>query len=633
MLREADRGVDLLAEISNIAEEIKDRADIVDHIGRVVKLRKRGALWEGLCPFHGEKTPSFKVYEDSRHFHCFGCGASGDVINFYMKYYNLDFMETAMRLAEELNIDWRPGGKYESEAKKDDYYNINREAAVFYHEALRVPGNPAFEYLSGRGLSSDTMRAFGLGYADRSRDGLCRHLIDKGLSLEKAAEMTLIFADGGDFRDRYFGRVMFPIMNVRGKVVGFSSRTLDPDEKARKYVNSSESKIFKKKEHLYALGSTKDFISSSGRTAILVEGQMDVISVWQHGVKNVAGTGGTSLTAEQARLLKRYADKIILAFDMDGAGREAALRGGEVLRAAGLDVRVMSYGGKDPDEFIRAKGREAFLAQAEAASPFLEYKLTQIMSGFDLGHKDGAVMFLKEASMVLSLMSPVERDYYVKWLESMTGISASAIEEETALARPKGMATVDAPKSAEHSSLSSSVSRSAPFAEAARMELQRHILRLLLHEPAFLADLRGREKIFVNPQLARIFAAAEDMAENSPDEYGPDAVMSSLAPEDADVLKRVMSTVFIESNPRRQLENCLAKADEDELCEKKMQVERALARMLDGADSADGADGADGSDGPDSAEDEHSEDIKQLSQQLSEINNELLKVKERAWAK
>jgi DNA primase len=614
-----------LSETVNIAEEIKGRADIVDHIGRVVKLRKRGVLWEGLCPFHGEKTPSFKVYDDSQHFHCYGCGASGDVINFYMKYYNLNFVEAATRLADELNIDWKPGGRHESESRKKEYYAINREAAMFYHRALRAAGNPGYAYLSERGIAGDTMTAFGLGYAVGGAGGLCGHLADRGVSLEKAAEMTLLVKDGAGYKDRYYKRVMFPLMSVTGMVVGFSARTIDPHEKEKhiaKYINSSESDIFHKKDNLYAINRTKDSISAADRTAILVEGQMDVVSVWQHGVTNVTASLGTALTEGQARLLKRFADRVVLAYDMDESGRDAATKGGMILRSAGLDVKVVSLpSGKDPDEFIRAKGRDAFLEQAESAAPFLEYRLSRILDGYDMGRKEGAVAFLREAAGVVAGMSPVERDYYVKWLEQVTGISASAIEEE-AVIRGASDSGRDRGVSASHVDYGSDVPGGAarrygadasgadtaaddPAWAVAALDIQRGLIGLLVHDPAFLPDLRGRERQFTSPALARIFLAVAEAVEGASDAGGPMGDVSALLdPVDAEALRNVIEGVFIEEDPARQLGNYLARLDEKELKDRRARVVKTRAGLL-------------------ALDDLDRESIGQLTAEIDEIEKEL----------
>jgi DNA primase len=556
-----------------------------------------------------------------------------------MKYYNLNFIEAATRLAEELHIDWSPGGKYESESRKKEYYAINREAALYYHRALRAPGNPGYVYLAERGISKETMTAFGLGYADGSRDGLCQRLIDRGLSLEKAAEMTLIVKDGEGYKDRYYHRVMFPVMNVTGQVTGFSARTIDPREKEKKiakYINSSESAIFHKKDHLYALNRTKDAISAAGRAAILVEGQIDVASVWQHGVTNVTASLGTALTENHARLLKRFADHVTLAYDMDESGRNAATKGGEILRSAGLDVKVMSLpSGKDPDEFIRAKGREAFIERVEDAAPYLEYRLTRILSACDLNQSEGAVVFLKEAAAILAGMSPVERDYYVKWLEQVTGISAAAIEEEAATrgalaesARLSGDRRRGAGgyrdrtgetglASSSPSVASSSVTvplagaaASAAWAAAA-MKIQRRLIGLLVHDPAFLADLRGRDRQFTSPELARLFLAVVGAIEGSTDGApDPGEIMDALGPEDATALQSVLSEVIIEEQPSRQLENCLAQLDEAELKSRRARVVKARAELL-------------------SQDDYDKESLSQLTAEINEIDRELSETIER----
>ncbi|MDR0519682.1 MAG: DNA primase [Clostridiales Family XIII bacterium] len=603
-----------MAEVTNIAEEIKERADIVSQIGRVVKLRKRGVLWEGLCPFHGEKTPSFKVYEDSQHYHCYGCGASGDVIDFCMKYYNLNFIEASSRLAEELNIDWKPGGKFDAESRRKEYYAINREAALYYHRALKAPGNAGYEYLAGRGILDETMTVFGLGYAAGGRDGLSRYLSEKGMPLEKAAEMTLIVRDGGGYKDRYFSRVMFPLMNVAGKVVGFSARTIDPKEKEKKiakYINSSESDVFHKKDNLYALNRTKDAISASNRTAILVEGQMDVVSAWQHGVHNVTASLGTALTEWQAKLLKRFADHVVLAYDMDESGRDAALKGGEVLRAAGLEVRVMSLpSGKDPDEFLRTSGKDAFVAQAEAAMPYLEYRLTRLLGKHDLSANEGAVTFLKAAAEVLSGMSPVERDYYTKWLEEMTGISSVAIEAEAVFLG--GSSSGSKQRGQERTAVRHGGSPVYAHGKNAAdwVSLENSLIRLLVHDPAFMPDLRGRERDFTSPQQAGLFHAIVSRYEEAPG-YAADVdeLTLTLDSNDAIMLQAICGSVLIEDDPRRQLGNCLANLDIPKLEAQREQVIRTLNPLIN--------------------EGQDSESIRLLAEEITEIDEKIRTIKER----
>jgi DNA primase len=331
---------------------------------------------------------------------------------------------------------------------------------------------------------------------------------------------------------------------------------------------------------------------------------MDVVSVWQHGVAHVTASLGTALTEQQARLLARFADRVILAYDMDEAGQAAATKGGEVLRAAGLDVRVMSLpSGKDPDEYIRAHGREDFLAQAEAAMPYLEYRLTRLLAGFDLEQKEGAVAFLKTASGVLAGMSPVERDYYVKWLGERTGISASAIDAEAG-ARA---AAQEIPRPHPRPRPLAVQARTSP---RDRERMQRVLLRLLLHDAAFLADLRGRGQDFTSPDLARIFHAAVAAAEDATDGIvDVDALEAELSEEDAGTLRSIMKEVLVEEDPRRQLESCLAQIDKDHLSERSLRVNKALTELI--------------------ANDGDREKILQLHEELNEINKELSEAKER----
>jgi DNA primase len=578
-----------LAGITDIAEEIKSRADIIEVIGRVVSLRKKGALWEGLCPFHNEKSPSFKVYETSQHYHCYGCGESGDVITFYEKQYNLDFLEAAEKLAAEYGIDWSPGGHAGGETEKSSFYEINRTAGIYYHSLLRKPGNPGFDYLAGRGIEQQTMKAFGLGYADGRNSDLTAHLKERGHDLDKAADIGLVIKDGNRYKDRYYNRVMYPIINTRGKVIGFGARTLDPDGKP-KYLNSSESKIFLKKNNLYAINITKDVIVKEG-TAIFVEGYMDVIALYQKGVRNVTASLGTALTSAQARMIRRYAGQVILAYDADSAGQDAALKGIDILRDAGLEVKVLILPDpetKDPDEFIRKHGRAAFAEAVTNASPATEYKLARTKERYDLGAKEGSVGFLQAAAAILRACSPVEADYYMKKLEVDTGISEGAIRMEVyggdgtrqQERRTQGSRNSSGSRN-EYSTYGSvgaesgesgrkadggSVFRASPADEAASRAVQRLLIRLLMHDSSLASEVAGRERAFTSDAMLRIYtniAALEKEARDKGADSGVEvsALADTLDEEDRGTLEDIMRDVIVTDDPAQQMKDCISKLD------------------------------------------------------------------------
>lgn len=409
----------------NFTDDLKAQLNIVDIIGREVKLKKSGSNYMGLCPFHSEKSPSFSVNEGKQFYHCFGCGKSGDVIGFVQEYYKLPFMEAVEKLASENGIKLPERRTSGPKIDYDKYHGINAKAARFFYNALSIRGNKGLAYLRKRGLSNETITAFGLGYAPASGHALVDHLRKEGVSDEDM--LKLGFANQGreGLYDKFRDRVMFPIINTQDKVIGFGGRAI-ADIKP-KYLNSPESEIFLKKNNLFGLNLTRKEIDREQR-AIIVEGYMDMISLYQNGVKNVAASLGTALTINQARLLCRYSKNIVLSYDSDSAGINAALRGIDVITEAGGKPRVMNVtDGKDPDDFVKAHGKEAFLKLADNAAPAPDYKLRLARRGFDLSNDRDVLEYIERAVPILRALGPVEQDIYVRKLASEFGISDSAI--------------------------------------------------------------------------------------------------------------------------------------------------------------------------------------------------------------
>lgn len=410
----------------NNVEEIKSRCNIVDVIGRVVTLKKAGSSYKGLCPFHNEKTPSFHVDEGRQTYKCFGCGEGGDVISFVQKYYSLDFMEAMELLAREYGIELKRGGRGSGQSK--EFYEINRLAARFFYRALREHNNPGYTYMRRRGISDETLNTFGIGYADEEWTSLTDHLMEQGYEPQKLVEVGLSSEKDGRFYDKFRGRVIFPIINTGGKVIGFGGRIIAEGEP--KYLNSKESAAFQKKNNLYGLNVTKEYVKKEGRI-ILVEGYMDVISLYQAGIRNVSASLGTALTDNQARLIKRYTTDVILSYDADAAGQTAALRGLDILYNEDLRARVLVVtDGKDPDEFIKAKGRDAYLALADEALPYGDFKLKKAEEPYDLSNSQDKLKYIQDALRILGGMKPVEADMYLGMLSEKTGISEQAIRME-----------------------------------------------------------------------------------------------------------------------------------------------------------------------------------------------------------
>ena len=415
-------------------QELKMRNDITEIVSSYVSLKRRGRNMVGLCPFHGEKTPSFNVYTENGSFYCFGCGVGGDVITFIMKIENLDYVDAVKFLAQRAGMEI-PENSYDDSMSKlrTRVFEANREAARYYYSALCSPkGKSGLDYFHSRALSDRTIRHFGLGFADDDWTSLCNHLRSKGFKDSElvAANLAVKRKNGNGIYDRFTNRVMFPIIDLRGNVIAFGGRIMT-DEKP-KYLNTSDTPVFKKSANLFSLNNAKN---SGSRTLILCEGYMDVISVNQAGFTNAVATLGTTLTSEQALLMKRYADEVIICYDADEAGQKATARAIPILRNAGLLIRVLTIpNGKDPDEFIRSHGADgpaAFKAVIEKSGNDVEYRLQKLKQIHNVETTDGKVAYLEAASKVIAeISSPIERDVYSSKICSEFGIDKNAFNRQ-----------------------------------------------------------------------------------------------------------------------------------------------------------------------------------------------------------
>ena len=408
-------------------ERIKQENDIVDIISETVKLKRSGRNYMGLCPFHNEKSPSFSVSQDKQIYKCFGCGEAGNVLTFVMKNRNLNFIEACKVLAEKANIRLDLGNGEESKVvkKKELLYKVNVEAARYFFSNLQRDKNSK-EYFTNRGIKEITIKRFGLGYAKDGWQNLRIHLKRKGFNDELMLEAGLVLkSQKGTIYDRFRNRVMFPVFNSKGNVIGFGGRVLD-DSKP-KYLNSPETLVFQKGTNLYGLNFAIKH-KNEERYFIIVEGYMDLISLHQYGITNVVASLGTALTTNQARLLKRYADKVIISYDADFAGQTATLRGLEILKEAGFDVRVLQIPqGKDPDEFVRSNGRDAFLKLVNKAESLISYRLKKAKDGIDFKDKSSLIEYGNRVTEILANLNPVEKDIYVKSISEDTGIKEQSL--------------------------------------------------------------------------------------------------------------------------------------------------------------------------------------------------------------
>ncbi len=415
---------------SEVISEIKYKNEIAEIISPYVNLKRRGRNLVGLCPFHNEKTPSFTVYPENGSFYCFGCGVGGDIFTFTSLIENLDYIESVKLLAERSGVDIPENGYDNSMSRlKTTILEINRETARFYHKYLFTQGGKwALDYLTGRGLTLQTIKHFGLGCAPDSWDDLINHLKSLGYSLSDMFQANVVSKNNrGGYYDRFRNRVIFPIINLRGNVIAFSARANPTDPKAAgKYVNTADTPVYKKSENLYGFNFAKNHCSER---IILVEGNMDVISLHQAGFENTVAALGTAFTIEQAKLLSRYTKEIVITLDADAAGQKAVKRALETLKDSGMPIKVLVIpDGKDPDDFIKKNSPEKFKALLEGAVTDIEYKLYMASAGIDFSKNDGGLLYLKKAAAILAETSDsLTVDLYAGKLSERFSVSKQTI--------------------------------------------------------------------------------------------------------------------------------------------------------------------------------------------------------------
>ncbi len=414
---------------SSVIEEIKYRNDIESVVSSYITLKRRGKNLIGLCPFHGEKTPSFTIYPENGSFYCFGCKLGGDVFTFVKNIENLDYIEAVRLLAERTGVTIPENGYDNSFADlKNRIYEINRETARFYNSFMNTAaGAWANEYYVGRGLTPQTVRAFGLGAAPDSWDALLKHLKSKGFTEEEMYQANVVIkSKKGSYFDRFRNRAMFPIINVRGNVIGFSGRRRGDNKEEAKYINTSDTPVYKKSQNLFGINAAKSYCSES---LLLVEGNLDVISLHQAGFKNAVCPLGTAFTPEQANLIARYTNEVFICFDADEAGQTAVLKAIDIFSRTGVNVKVaLLPEGKDPDEFLRKNSPAKFQRIIDTAVSATEYKLIRAGGGVNEGSDNEKIKYLNEAAEILANTSnPIEVDYYTSKLAEKYGVTKDAI--------------------------------------------------------------------------------------------------------------------------------------------------------------------------------------------------------------
>ena len=412
--------------------ELRSRADIETIISSYVNIKRAGRISKGLCPFHGEKTPSFTVYPDTQSYYCFGCGNGGDVVTFIKNIENLDYLDAVKFLADRVGMDVPEENSYDSTINKRRLRMLeaNREAARFFHSCLGTKeGAVGYQYFKNRGLSDETIKRFGLGFAPDSFNALTNHLLSKGYTKDE-----LVFANlsrrstknENNIYDNFRNRIMFPIIDVKGNVIAFGGRVMD-DSKP-KYLNTSDTMVYKKSQGVFALNLAK---KSGKDSLILCEGYMDVIALHQAGFTNAVAGLGTALTSEQASLLSRYASEIMIAYDADEAGQKAATRALQIFKNTPAKIKVLRLsGGKDPDEIIKNYGVEKMRAIINGAANEIEFALLREHSKYDVASDDGKRQYLKSAIEILSNVGAVELDIYASRIADELSVTKSVIVDE-----------------------------------------------------------------------------------------------------------------------------------------------------------------------------------------------------------
>ena len=487
----------------HILQEIKDRVSIIEVVGDYVRLQKDGANYKGLCPFHQEKTPSFKVHEGKGIYKCFGCGEAGNVFKFLMKLEGMSFMEAAEKLASRAGISLpREEPKPEDVQKERNQSRLflaNELAAKFFHETLLQSGEAkgAREYLETRGFRAETIARFLLGYSPSGWENTLTALKARGLRPEEIHGAGLgIARDDGGYYDRFRGRLMFPIHDVQGRVRGFGARILKDEPDQPKYINTPETEIFKKGLGFYGLYQAKEEIRKRGKV-LVVEGYFDQIALDQAGVKYAVATLGTALTPEHARLLRRYTREVFLIFDADAAGQKAALRSLEPFLEAGLSPRIaLIPQGKDPDEFLRSHSAADFEKLLESAPPLVAHSMDLTIA--EAGPTPaGLSRAISQATELLSkIYDPIERNAFAERLARRTGAPLSQVQARLRRPEKKKAPSESAPPTAE------------PWT-AAYPPAEVELLRLLIHHPETAAAIRESAAVpsLRDPDLAGLIQA------------------------------------------------------------------------------------------------------------------------------
>lgn len=535
-------------------DELLAKNDIVSVISSYVELRPKGRRLWGLCPLHGEKTPSFSVSPDKQMFYCFGCHAGGTVIQFIMQMERMSFVEAVKLLANRAGMELPENADdtamQRERAYKERLYAACKAAARFYMETLLGPdGAPGRAYLAGRGLTSESVKRFGIGYAPAAWDALKNHLLAAGFTQQELLDAGLLVhnTEKNSVYDAYRNRVIFPIIGASGRVLGFGARVLNDDKP--KYINTGDTPIYNKRNNLYGL-----YLQKGRRCAdlVMVEGYTDVIGLFEAGITNAVASLGTALTVQQARLLKRYTQLVYIAYDGDAAGQNATIRGLDILSHEGIDVRVIVFpDAQDPDEFIRTHGREAFDALKDHALSLNAFKLESMARGYRLTDENDRERYAKEACRFIASLQPVEQGRYYAQLAKKTGYPVEALQAQGAAGSPLETAPVRRSPGTRRAA--------APAEEDARTRAENALLLAMAQsrEATLAAVSDGAAELFSDD--ARSLLAAEIIAAYAADTAPNCARIIAAMPEElAGRLAGVFREDAVAKDPLRVVRDCAA---------------------------------------------------------------------------
>lgn len=549
----------------NFINELTERNDIVEVVSSYVRLSKKsGSNLFGLCPFHSEKTPSFSVSPDKQIYHCFGCGKGGGVINFIMEIENLSFPEAVEFLAKRAGMPLPEETNDRESRRRARMLELNKAAARFFYEQLStVAGQAACDYMRKRQLRPATARNFGIGFAPDSWNSLTEAMKAKGFTEKELAEAGLVrHGKNGGVYDTFRNRLMFPVIDVRGNVIGFSGRILGDGEP--KYMNSPETLVFNKSRNLFALNLAK---KSKCGYIILSEGNIDVASLHQAGFDSAVASLGTSLTPEQARLISRYTDQVVIAYDNDGAGIKAAQRAIGILEKLDLKVKVLRLeGAKDPDEFIKLKGPEAFRKLLEGSEDQMDYRLRAVTEKYDLSSDGDKVAFLKEATeLVARLPGAVERQVYAMRVASMAGVPESVVADEAQRRRKRLLSSARKAQEREQTRVDRAPpggGRTGRYSDPASAAAEEGVIRLLYLEPSLIDEpgLPDTED-FSQESLGRIYSAIRDRLRRG-ESVNTATLGEELSGEDMSLLVSLLQKPELLSRSRQSLHDYINKIKE-----------------------------------------------------------------------